>query len=502
MREVKFRWVDKYLVHLKLQEKLFLLFGLPMLMMVILAAIGISRDFTAFENEQRHQAHSEVAVLARVLTSLDQQQAIKAVKDAGSNLALFDGSGRPFGDFSGAMAGELDRLEGKTRIEQGQVLAAASVPGKNWQLAMAQPLQKAAFWDTSKDYFILMAIALVVLAFITYYVSTFIGGALFSQVQALTKVAEGDLTFRLNFLPVRDEFSALAIAIDKLAERQHRLVKLVKDSSDALAGSADLFGTEAANTDRLAQSQRQSLDSLATAMEEMSATVKEVARHAEDASGETQRASNESQKGTRNIQQTIGAIEALSREIFDASSAVAKVNDNASHIDEVVTTIKAISEQTNLLALNAAIEAARAGEQGRGFAVVADEVRTLAARTQQATVEIQKMIESLQSGTGEAIRIMDKTVQQAEHSGTLIAQAGQDLSTINRHSEQVFSMMAQIAASAEEQSAVAEDIAHNISSVRQQSLEVEKAAKDNADGTRELNRLSGSLADILKGLKI
>ncbi|EKE68418.1 methyl-accepting chemotaxis protein [Gallaecimonas xiamenensis] len=502
MREVKFRWIDKYLIHLKLQEKLFLLFGLPMLVMVLLASIGISRDFKALEDEQLHLAQAQVQTLAQALAVLPEAEAIKAVKAAGDDLALYQANGRPFPGFAGSLSNKLERLAQSAQVEHGQIMAATSVPGRDWYLSLHSPLEEAEFWATSQDYLVLLGAALVLLSIITYYVSTFIGGALYTQVQALTKVAEGDLTFRLNFFPVRDEFSTLAIAIDKLAERQHQLVKLIKESSDALGGSADLFGSEAANTQRLAQDQRQSLDSLATAMEEMSATVKEVARHAEDASGETQHASNESQKGARNIQQTIGAIEALSREIFEASAAVTKVNDNARRIDEVVTTINGISEQTNLLALNAAIEAARAGEQGRGFAVVADEVRTLAARTQQATVEIQKMIEALQAGTGEVARIMDKTVQQAEHGGTLIAQAGEDLTTITRHSEQVFSMMAQIAASAEEQSAVAEEIAQNITAVRQQSLSVEQAAQDNAKGTQELQGLARSLADILKGLKI
>ena len=301
---------------------------------------------------------------------------------------------------------------------------------------------------------------------------------------------------------MRDEFSTLAIAIDKLASRQHDMVKVIKAVSDTLSDAAVRFKNESTDTEALAQGQRQSLDSLATAMEEMSAAVKEVAHHAESASTETQRASEESAKGTDNIQHTISAIEQLSKEIFAASDAVAKVNDNASRIDEVVTTINAISEQTNLLALNAAIEAARAGEQGRGFAVVADEVRTLAARTQQATVEIQQMIEALQSGTDDVSRIMENTVQQAEHGGTLISQAGQDLHTINTHAEQVFSMMAQIAASAEQQSAVAEDITANISEVREQSLSVEDAAKNNASGTNELKGLSDRLAETLKGLTV
>ncbi|WP_406667165.1 methyl-accepting chemotaxis protein [Gallaecimonas sp. GXIMD1310] len=502
MREVKFRWIDRYLIHLTLKEKLLLLLGLPIIALLIFAAIGMHNDMQSDELAQQQLMQKEVTDMAHVLSIGNEAQARQILAAAGKEFQLLNKNGSPLSGYPGIKV-DADKLGSHALLTADQMLvAAADVPGKPWLLAQQHPLLAKPFWDVAEPYAIMLSIALAILGVINYYITTFIGGALFSQVQALTRVADGDLTFRLNFLPVRDEFSTLAIAIDKLASRQHDMVKVIKAVSDTLSDAAVRFKNESTDTQALAQGQRQSLDSLATAMEEMSAAVKEVAHHAESASTETQRASEESAKGTDNIQHTISAIEQLSKEIFAASDAVAKVNDNASRIDEVVTTINAISEQTNLLALNAAIEAARAGEQGRGFAVVADEVRTLAARTQQATVEIQQMIEALQSGTDDVSRIMENTVQQAEHGGTLISQAGQDLHTINTHAEQVFSMMAQIAASAEQQSAVAEDITANISEVREQSLSVEDAAKNNASGTNELKGLSDRLAETLKGLTV
>ncbi|WP_341501252.1 methyl-accepting chemotaxis protein [Gallaecimonas sp. GXIMD4217] len=505
MREVKFRWVDRYLIHMTLQEKQMLLFFLPLLVILAFVAIMVSQVHQAGIDGQIRAGQARVEAAAGALSQVEPAQAPTVLKAMAPELQLYDNGNQAVNGLGGDLQGRLRQLKGEDLLVDGDMAYIGhAVAGKDWYLGLSLDLSKAGgnVWEELQSWLIIMAVAVLLMAMTTYYVATFIGGALYSNVQAINRVADGDLTFRLNFFRVRDEFSILAIAIDKLAERQQNLVTLISDTANALGQSADSFRTHAGNAEGLAQAQRQHLDSLATAMEEMSAAVKEVAQNAEHASAETQLASDESNKGAQNIQETINAIETLSQEIFEASSAMAKVNDNARRIDEVVTTINAISEQTNLLALNAAIEAARAGEQGRGFAVVADEVRSLAARTQQATVEIQGMIEELQSGTNEVTQIMDKTVAQAEQGGALVAQAGQDLDTITRHSERVFSMMAQIAASAEQQSSVADEIAHNITDVRQQSLEVEHAAVENAAGTEELLETAKKLKDILQGLKI
>src|SRR5690606_19568793 len=155
-----------------------------------------------------------------------------------------------------------DRL-GEARINKGQVQAAAPVPGQDWWLGITLPLAEADFWTTSRDYLVLLALASVELGLLAYSVAASIASAPYRRVQGPTRGAGGDLTARLSYLPVRDEFSARAIAIDKLASRQHDLVKLIKDSSDALGGTADLFGAEAKSTERLAQAQRLSLGSLA-----------------------------------------------------------------------------------------------------------------------------------------------------------------------------------------------------------------------------------------------
>ncbi|WP_409440201.1 methyl-accepting chemotaxis protein [Psychromonas sp. GE-S-Ul-11] len=209
------------------------------------------------------------------------------------------------------------------------------------------------------------------------------------------------------------------------------------------------------------------IESLATAMNQMTAAVREVEDNAESASASTLEASMVAEEGRQAVDATIASINSLSRNIDDSATAVNNVESKVESIGSVVDTIRSISDQTNLLALNAAIEAARAGEAGRGFAVVADEVRNLAKRTQDATVEIQAMIELLQQSAQQAVGLMDSSVKEAEVGVTEVTKAGIKLSNIVGKVSHISDLNYQIASAAKEQATVADDINTNLVQVKE-----------------------------------
>lgn len=502
MKEVKFRWIDQYLIHMTLKTKFAILALVPMIMIVGLAVFLniqfqqtlIDTHFKTLQNSAQ-QINQITAQLYRKLPEQERQQLQNQLSHGNVNVIALNNADNKAQSIARS-GGGIDDSQSQRAIsgvnDQNQITI-ISIDNSEIDALLTQ--------DNLLVYG-LMAALLFVLFLFSYYISTFVGGALYTTVMALKRAASGDLTGRLNFFEVKDEFSILAISIDTLVERQHTLVKQIAESTSKIREVVSSFRNTAQKGQSLAVNQRQHLDSLATAMEEMTAAVKEVARNAEQSSAETQEANQQVSAGGKDIETTVKAIDLLSDEISDASNAVNILNDNASKIDEVVSSINAISQQTNLLALNAAIEAARAGEQGRGFAVVADEVRTLASRTQSATVEIKTMIESLQSGIRNLTQVMSRTVNQANEGKQHVLQTGKDLEFIAHHSNKVFEMSVLIATSAEEQSAVANEIATNLMEIRNQSHDVEQSANQSVSGCDELQATAGQLDQLMVGLKV
>ncbi|HHJ17907.1 MAG TPA: methyl-accepting chemotaxis protein [Gammaproteobacteria bacterium] len=312
---------------------------------------------------------------------------------------------------------------------------------------------------------------------------------------------EGDLTQRLAARG-NDEVTAIANGFNQFASRIQEMVQQVGGSTDALAGAADDLEEVTSTTRDGVQRQRSEIDQVATAMTEMAATVQEVARNAATAAEAARDANEEAGSGKHVVEETIQAINALASEVQSASDVINQLAADSEAIGGVLDVIRGIAEQTNLLALNAAIEAARAGEQGRGFAVVADEVRTLAQRTQTSTQEIQSMIEKVQSGARNAVSVMESGREQAEGSVSKAGEAGSSLETINSAVSAINDMNMQIASAAEEQSAVAEEINRNIVNIGSVADETAEGSNRIASANEDLVRLGGQLQSIVSMFKV
>ena len=263
-----------------------------------------------------------------------------------------------------------------------------------------------------------------------------------------------------------DELGQIEFAMQMLEAQVGAVVGRIGDASQRLSGHAAALVEQLDSSHSSTLGQQSQTDQVATAIHEMAASVAQVANHAQQASKAADQAGSETREGHQRVDESRDAVLRLSQELARATTVIHQLESHSGDISGVLEVIRAIAEQTNLLALNAAIEAARAGEQGRGFAVVADEVRGLAQRTQQSTNEIQRMISTLQGGARDAVMAMEQSSQHVETSVDHAQRAASALDGISQRVNQITAMSVQIATAVEEQSAVSEDINRNIVGIR------------------------------------
>ncbi len=318
---------------------------------------------------------------------------------------------------------------------------------------------------------------------------------------AAGSLSNGDFTITVD-IESRDEMQTVAEHMNAMIEKNKALVSQVISAANQVVNSANNSATTSHKTQKGISEQNMQIDMVATAMNEMTATVAEVASNAASASDATRDASSEAANGHKIVNNTINSINKLSNEVGNATSVIKKLESDSESIGSVLDVIRSIAEQTNLLALNAAIEAARAGEQGRGFAVVADEVRTLASRTQASTEEIQQMIELLQEGTRNAVSVMEKGNEQTQESVSHAAEAGKALNAITAAVDHISLMNEQIASAAEEQTSVAEEINRNIINVSNISNETAEGADQTAESSETLRTVANQLHNLVGGFKV
>ena len=319
--------------------------------------------------------------------------------------------------------------------------------------------------------------------------------------QTARKLADGDLGARVNYTS-RDELGRVADAFNQMAQKFHDAINEVRDSVSQLASAAEETSAVTTQTNAGINQQLSETSQVATAMNQMSATVQEVARNAVEAATAAREADDTFGEGKQVVDRVISAIGELAGEVESAANVIQQLEVESRNIGSVLDVIKSIAEQTNLLALNAAIEAARAGEQGRGFAVVADEVRTLAGRTQESTQEIEEMISRLQSGTDNAVKVMASGKEMTQVGVEQAAAAGEALQTINAAVERISSMNTQIASAAEEQSSVTEEINRSIVSINEVAEQSSIGAQQTAAASEDLAKLAEQLKALVERFKV
>ncbi len=316
--------------------------------------------------------------------------------------------------------------------------------------------------------------------------SLFIANFIVSAIRKAIVTASGDLTQSID-VDSEDEIGELLTVMNGMRQKLLGMLSRISGTTDQLSAASEELSVVTGQTSCIIQKQRAETEQVATAMNEMTATVQEVAQNISHTASAASEANEHTMSGQQVVGQAVSQIGQLAEQIEQASATINELEQQSEGINSVLDVIKGIAEQTNLLALNAAIEAARAGEQGRGFAVVADEVRTLAGRTQESTEEINQMIDKLQSGSQRAVQVMEKSREQARIVVAHATESGEALATIATAVTRINDMSTQIASAAEEQSAVSEEINRNI-------VKINDVANDTANGAEQTSEASQDLA--------
>jgi methyl-accepting chemotaxis protein len=321
------------------------------------------------------------------------------------------------------------------------------------------------------------------------------------SVTELEAIASGNLTNQIRVVG-QDEIGKLQHSMATTQQRLREMITHISDTTSQLSTAADEVSVVTAQTSANIQQQQIETDQITTAMTQMNATVREVASNIESTSTSASEANREAENGRMMVKKAVDGVHKLGEQIEHNAEVISEVEKNSENINSVLEVIKSVAEQTNLLALNAAIEAARAGEQGRGFAVVADEVRTLAGRTQESTTDINQMIDNLQANAKQAVESMETSRQQAKCVVEQAENADTALYSISESVAQIDQMSSQIATAAEEQSTVTDEMSRNIDHINNMAAQNATGSQQTSAAGVELSRMASSLQQLVGAFKV